>query len=85
MAFSTLYKVLYFSHSSVPVTFLKKNVCKLLIQYYIQSAGLQAVDEIVPTLLHALEDDETSDTALDGLKQILRLATLSIGHVTNKK
>lgn len=38
----------------------------------IQSAGLQAIDEIVPTLLHALEDDKTSDTALDGLKQILR-------------
>lgn len=33
---------------------------------------MQAIDEIVPTLLHALEDDETSDTALDGLKQILR-------------
>lgn len=43
--------------------------------YYIpllQSAGMQAIDEIVPTLLHALEDDNTSDTALDGLKQILR-------------
>ncbi|CAL5383747.1 unnamed protein product [Camellia sinensis] len=37
-----------------------------------KSAGLQAIDEIVPTLLHALEDDETSDTALDGLKQILK-------------
>lgn len=33
---------------------------------------MQAIDEIVPTLLSALEDDETSDTALDGLKQILR-------------
>lgn len=33
---------------------------------------MQAIDEIVPTLLHALEDDATSDTALDGLKQILR-------------
>lgn len=37
-----------------------------------QSAGMQAVDEIVPNLLNALEKDETSDTALDGLKQILR-------------
>jgi len=37
-----------------------------------QSAGMQAIDEIVPTLLGSLEDDETSDTALDGLKQILR-------------
>ncbi|KAG4916996.1 hypothetical protein JHK87_054553 [Glycine soja] len=36
-----------------------------------KSAGMLAIDEIVPTLLHALEDDETSDTALDGLKQIL--------------
>ena len=33
---------------------------------------MQAIDEIVPTLLRALEDDQTSDTALDGLKQILR-------------
>ncbi|KAI8020792.1 Protein ILITYHIA [Camellia lanceoleosa] len=33
--------------------------------------GLQTSDEIVPTLLHALEDDETS-IALDGLKQILK-------------
>ncbi|KAF2306959.1 hypothetical protein GH714_022778 [Hevea brasiliensis] len=37
-----------------------------------KSAGMHAIDEIVPTLLLALEDDETSDTALDGLKQILR-------------
>ncbi|CAL5435601.1 unnamed protein product [Camellia sinensis] len=37
-----------------------------------KSVGLQAIDEIVPTLLHALEDDETSDIALDGLKQILK-------------
>ncbi|CAL5385302.1 unnamed protein product [Camellia sinensis] len=37
-----------------------------------KSAGVQAIDEIVPTLLHALEDDDTSDTALDGLKQILK-------------
>lgn len=33
---------------------------------------MQAIDEIVPTLLHTLEDDEASDTALDALKQILR-------------
>ncbi|CAN6724947.1 unnamed protein product [Malus baccata var. baccata] len=36
-----------------------------------KSAGMQAIDEIVPTLLRALEDDQTSDTALDDLKQIL--------------
>ncbi|XP_052727342.1 uncharacterized protein LOC108319721 isoform X3 [Vigna angularis] len=36
------------------------------------SVEMLVIDEIVPTLLHALEDDETSDTALDGLKQILR-------------
>lgn len=41
--------------------------------FLLQSAGMQAIDEIVPTLLHALEDDASSDTALDGLKQILRL------------
>ncbi|KAG6737159.1 hypothetical protein POTOM_059802 [Populus tomentosa] len=43
-----------------------------------KSAGMQAIDEIVPTLLHALEDDETSDTALDGLKQILSVRTTTV-------
>ncbi|CAN6460506.1 unnamed protein product [Victoria cruziana] len=43
-----------------------------------KSAGMQAVDEIVPTLLHALEDDEASDTALDGLKQILSVRTTAV-------
>ncbi|CAL5376856.1 unnamed protein product [Camellia sinensis] len=43
-----------------------------------KSAGLQAIDEIVPTLLHALEDDETSDTALDGLKQILNVRIAAV-------
>lgn len=43
-----------------------------------KSAGMQAIDEIVPTLLHALEDDETSDTALDGLKQILSVRTAAV-------
>ncbi|KAK8951558.1 hypothetical protein KSP39_PZI003863 [Platanthera zijinensis] len=43
-----------------------------------KSAGMQAIDEIVPTLLRALEDHETSDTALDGLKQILSLRTSAV-------
>ncbi|XP_074569489.1 LOW QUALITY PROTEIN: protein ILITYHIA-like [Curcuma longa] len=43
-----------------------------------KSAGMQAIDEIVPTLLRALEDDETSDTALDGLKQILSVRTAAV-------
>ncbi|KAK3197859.1 hypothetical protein Dsin_021274 [Dipteronia sinensis] len=43
-----------------------------------KSAGMQAIDEIVPTLLHALEDDKTSDTALDGLKQILSVRTTAV-------
>ncbi|KAJ3693130.1 hypothetical protein LUZ60_012225 [Juncus effusus] len=43
-----------------------------------KSAGLQAIDEIVPTLLRALEDDETSETALDGLKQILSVRTSAV-------
>ncbi|KAE8734648.1 hypothetical protein F3Y22_tig00000738pilonHSYRG00149 [Hibiscus syriacus] len=43
-----------------------------------KSAGMQAIDEIVPTLLHALEDDETSNTALDGLKQILGVRTTAV-------
>ncbi|XWS64788.1 hypothetical protein CRYUN_Cryun05aG0033900 [Craigia yunnanensis] len=48
-----------------------------------KSASMQAIDEIVPTLLHALEDDETSDTALDGLKQILR-TTAVLPHILPK-
>lgn len=43
-----------------------------------KSAGMQAIDEIVPTLLHSLEDDQTSDTALDGLKQILSVRTTAV-------
>lgn len=43
-----------------------------------KSAGMQAIDEIVPTLLHALEDDQMSDTALDGLKQILSVRTTAV-------
>ncbi|XP_072092618.1 protein ILITYHIA-like [Arachis hypogaea] len=43
-----------------------------------QVIRLQAIDEIVPTLLHALEDDETFDTTLDGLKQILSARTSAI-------
>ncbi|KAG6737610.1 hypothetical protein POTOM_059138 [Populus tomentosa] len=43
-----------------------------------KSAGMQAIDEIVPTLLYALEDDETSTTALDGLKQILSVRTTAV-------
>ncbi|CAA0814499.1 ILITYHIA, partial [Striga hermonthica] len=43
-----------------------------------KNAGLQAIDEIVPTLLHALEDEQTSDTALDGLKQILSVRTTAV-------
>ncbi|XP_020529182.1 protein ILITYHIA [Amborella trichopoda] len=43
-----------------------------------KSAGMLAIDEIVPTLLHALEDDDTSDTALDGLKQILSVRTAAV-------
>ncbi|KAJ6791105.1 protein ILITYHIA [Iris pallida] len=43
-----------------------------------KNAGMQAIDEIVPTLLSCLEDDETSDTALDGLKQILSVRTTAV-------
>ncbi|CAM8897213.1 unnamed protein product [Rhodiola kirilowii] len=50
-----------------------------------KSAGMQAIDEIVPTLLHALEDDQTSDTALDGLKQILSVrAAAVLPHILPK-
>lgn len=43
-----------------------------------KSAGMQAIDEIVPTLLRALEDDDMADTALDGLKQILSVRTAAV-------
>lgn len=43
-----------------------------------KSAGMQAIDEIVPTLLGSLENDELSDTALDGLKQILSVRTSAV-------
>ncbi|KAH7283513.1 hypothetical protein KP509_34G010800 [Ceratopteris richardii] len=43
-----------------------------------KTAGMQAVDEIVPKLLSALEVDETSETALDGLKQILSVRTSAV-------
>ncbi|KAJ7561862.1 hypothetical protein O6H91_03G044500 [Diphasiastrum complanatum] len=43
-----------------------------------KSAGMQAIDEIVPALLAALEDSHTSDTALDGLKQILSVRTAAV-------
>uniref|UniRef100_A0A1D1YSQ3 Translational activator GCN1 n=1 Tax=Anthurium amnicola TaxID=1678845 RepID=A0A1D1YSQ3_9ARAE len=49
-----------------------------------KSAGMLAVDEIVPNLLHALEDDETSHTALDGLKQILSVRTAVLPHILPK-
>ncbi|XP_074560484.1 uncharacterized protein LOC141816642 isoform X2 [Curcuma longa] len=49
------------------------------------SAGRQAIDEIVPTLLHALEDDETSNTPLDRLKQILSVSIVAIlSHILPK-
>eukprot|EP00250_Pteridium_aquilinum_P013931 c21667_g1_i1 orf=228-8111(+) len=43
-----------------------------------KSAGMQAVDEIVPNLLNALEKEETSETALDGLKQIISVRTAAV-------
>ncbi|KAK9919349.1 hypothetical protein M0R45_027948 [Rubus argutus] len=50
-----------------------------------KNAGMQAIDEIVPSLLHALEDDQTSDTALDGLKQILSVRiTAVLPHILPK-
>lgn len=42
------------------------------------------MDEIIPTLLEALEDDEMSTTALDGLKQIIRFSsTVYSGYSTS--
>lgn len=36
------------------------------------------MDEIIPTLLEALEDAEMSTTALDGLKQIIRFSSSTV-------
>ncbi|CAI9767444.1 unnamed protein product [Fraxinus pennsylvanica] len=50
-----------------------------------KSAGMQAIDEIIPTLLHALEDEQMSATALDGLKQILSVrTTVVLPHILPK-
>ncbi|CAI5932122.1 unnamed protein product, partial [Closterium sp. NIES-64] len=50
-----------------------------------KSAGMQAIDEIVPALLHSLEDPHTSATALDGLKQILSVrTTVVLPHILPK-
>ncbi|KAG7585725.1 Armadillo-type fold [Arabidopsis thaliana x Arabidopsis arenosa] len=50
-----------------------------------KSAGLQAMDEIIPTLLEALEDDEMSTTALDELKQIICVRTAAVlPHILSK-
>ncbi|CAI5465590.1 unnamed protein product [Closterium sp. Yama58-4] len=50
-----------------------------------KSAGMQAIDEIVPALLHSLEDPRTSATALDGLKQILSVrTTVVLPHILPK-
>ncbi|EPS66179.1 hypothetical protein M569_08598, partial [Genlisea aurea] len=50
-----------------------------------KSAGMQAIDEIVPTLLLALEEESTSDNALDGLKQILSVrANAVLPHILPK-
>ncbi|CAI7810608.1 unnamed protein product [Closterium sp. NIES-54] len=50
-----------------------------------KSAGMQAIDEIVPALLHSLEDPRTSAMALDGLKQILSVrTTVVLPHILPK-
>ncbi|GBG78816.1 hypothetical protein CBR_g28040 [Chara braunii] len=43
-----------------------------------KSAGMHAIDEIVPALLHALEDEHLSGHALGGLKQILSVRTAAV-------
>ncbi|KAJ6856795.1 hypothetical protein NC651_038465 [Populus alba x Populus x berolinensis] len=51
-----------------------------------ESAGMQAIDEIVPTLLHALEDDEIGLTS--GSAELREQAALGLGElieVTSEK
>ncbi|KAJ6881994.1 hypothetical protein NC651_028566 [Populus alba x Populus x berolinensis] len=74
MASAVKSQLLSFMDELIPI--IRTALCDSKINFDVnsmpESAGMQAIDEIVPTLLHALEDDETSDTTLDGLKQVLR-------------
>ncbi|KAK4849823.1 hypothetical protein QYF36_001143 [Acer negundo] len=49
-----------------------------VLKALVERAGLQAIDEIVPTLLHTLEDNKTFDTVLMRLKVVALTFTLAL-------
>nr|XP_023696536.1 eIF-2-alpha kinase activator GCN1 [Paramormyrops kingsleyae] len=78
--------VLVFSESLVPT--VRRALCDPLEEVRQAAArtfeqlhstiGHQALDDILPTLLRQLEDPETSEFALDGLKQVMAVKSRSV-------
>uniref|UniRef100_A0A8C2BCN2 GCN1 activator of EIF2AK4 n=1 Tax=Cyprinus carpio TaxID=7962 RepID=A0A8C2BCN2_CYPCA len=78
--------VLVFSESLVPT--VRKALCDPLEEVREAAAktfeqlhatiGHQALDDILPTLLKQLENEETSEFALDGLKQVMAVKSRSV-------
>uniref|UniRef100_A0A672G9N7 GCN1 activator of EIF2AK4 n=1 Tax=Salarias fasciatus TaxID=181472 RepID=A0A672G9N7_SALFA len=78
--------VLVFSESLVPT--VRKALCDPLEEVREAAAktfeqlhatiGHQALDDILPTLLKQLDDEETAEFALDGLKQVMAVKSRSV-------
>uniref|UniRef100_A0A8C4T4N2 GCN1 activator of EIF2AK4 n=1 Tax=Erpetoichthys calabaricus TaxID=27687 RepID=A0A8C4T4N2_ERPCA len=78
--------VLVFSESLVPT--VRKALCDPLEEVREAAAktfeqlhstiGHQALDDILPTLLQQLDDEETAEFALDGLKQVMAVKSRSV-------
>ncbi|XP_068166575.1 stalled ribosome sensor GCN1 [Antennarius striatus] len=78
--------VLVFSESLLPT--VRKALCDPLEEVREAAAktfeqlhatiGHQALDDILPTLLKQLDDEETADFALDGLKQVMAVKSRSV-------
>ncbi|KAK7933147.1 hypothetical protein WMY93_004043 [Mugilogobius chulae] len=78
--------VLVFSESLVPT--VRKALCDPLEEVREAAAktfeqlhatiGHQALDDILPMLLKQLDDEETADFALDGLKQVMAVKSRSV-------
>uniref|UniRef100_A0A4W4EKS6 TOG domain-containing protein n=1 Tax=Electrophorus electricus TaxID=8005 RepID=A0A4W4EKS6_ELEEL len=78
--------VLVFSESLVPT--VRKALCDPLEEVREAAAktfeqlhatiGHQALDDILPALLRQLEDEETAEFALDGLKQVMAVKSRSV-------
>ncbi|XP_034077743.1 eIF-2-alpha kinase activator GCN1 [Gymnodraco acuticeps] len=78
--------VLVFSESLVPT--VRKALCDPLLEVREAAAktfeqlhatiGHQALDDILPTLLRQLDDEEMAEFALDGLKQVMAVKSRSV-------